>query len=196
MFKEENVSKKKILHWLYSNIRNTWILRESIVHIIYIHIIKMIPFKLYKRCKHESFAYSAKIHREVSYDVDNPEIHCYTFRIMKVSNTWNADTKHISKDFYHLTLVHQMFLSQMSETEKHRKKYQKANSSCYEYNVEFYLSKVNCSSSLLLMFLFSNTYSRIPVILGCYTWSIVTLFIVNTFKWKYCESEEVRMYEV
>ena len=49
------------------------------------------------------------MHREVSYDVDNPEIHCYTFRIMKVSNTWNADIRHIGWDSYHFTLVHHYF---------------------------------------------------------------------------------------
>ena len=61
------------------------------------------------------------MYNEVSYDVHNPEIHCYTFRIMKVSNTWNAeiDTKHTRQRFLSIdyAVVYQSFVQSKAEKE-------------------------------------------------------------------------------
>ena len=58
---------------------------------------------------------------EVSYDIYNPEIHCYTFRIMKVSNTWNAeiDMKHTRQRFLSIdnAAVHQDFVHRWNKKE-------------------------------------------------------------------------------
>ena len=60
-----------------------------------------------------------EIYIEVSYDIYNPEIHCYTFRIMKLSNMWNAeiDIKHTRQRFLSIdnAVVHQDFVQWWSQ---------------------------------------------------------------------------------